>query len=72
MYKTLDDLCKAIVDFTDKFQADEWPSLKDHTEVAYFRYLSKVYFDALNNPPEGVIGVGKITYAEKQLVLAQM
>jgi hypothetical protein len=33
--------------------------------------LVNLYFDALYNPPEGVIGVGAITYAERQLILAQ-
>ena len=33
--------------------------------------LIKVYFDALENPPLGVIGVGAITYAENTLVAYQ-
>ena len=33
--------------------------------------LVAVYFDALHNPPEGIIGVGAITYAEQCLVAAQ-
>lgn len=71
MYKTLDDLCKAILDYTKEFEVNEWPSLKGHIEVVKFKYLSKVYFDALNNPPEGIIGVGAITYAECMLIAAQ-
>jgi len=34
--------------------------------------LIKVYFDALNNPPLGVIGVGAITYAEDALIAYQL
>jgi hypothetical protein len=34
--------------------------------------LIKLYWESYYNPPEGVIGVGKITYAEKQIVLAQV
>ena len=33
--------------------------------------LIKVYFDALETPPLGVIGVGAITYAENTLVAYQ-
>lgn len=33
--------------------------------------LISAYFDALYNPPEGVIGVGAITYAEQMLIAAQ-
>ena len=33
--------------------------------------LFDLYFESLHNPPEGVIGVGAITYAEQQLLLAQ-
>ena len=42
--------------------AEEWITLAD---------LVDVYFDAIHNPPEGVVGVGAITYAERQLMLAQ-
>ena len=71
MYKTLDDLCRAVLDYTKEYEENEWPNLKEHIEVIKFRRLSKVYFDALNNPPEGVIGVGAITYAEDMLIAAQ-
>ena len=33
--------------------------------------LVKIYFDALYNPPEGVIGVGAISYVEQKLREAQ-
>ena len=33
--------------------------------------LLVVYFDAMHNPPDGVIGVGAITYAEQMLIAAQ-
>jgi hypothetical protein len=33
--------------------------------------LVKLYWNSYYNSPEGVIGVGRITYAERQLVLAQ-
>jgi len=31
-----------------------------------------VYFDALDNPPQGVIGVGAVTYAEQALIDYQL
>jgi len=34
--------------------------------------LIGVYFDALDNPPLGVIGVGAITYAEQALIDHQL
>lgn len=43
----------------------------DKQDFSDLRKLVEVYYDALNNPPEGVIGVGAITYAEQKLVEAQ-
>jgi hypothetical protein len=40
--------------------------------VALLRRLYHVYFDALHNPPQFVIGVGAITYAQEMLVNAQL
>ena len=34
--------------------------------------LIGVYFDALENPPLGVIGVGAVTYAEQALIDYQL
>jgi hypothetical protein len=45
---------------------------EDHEQVRLLQRLIKTYFDALHNPPDGVIGVGAITYAEQQLVAAQL
>jgi hypothetical protein len=70
-YKTIDDLEKAIVEYTEQFCAEVWPSLKDTPEVREFNHIFKVYRDAYNNPPDGVIGVGKITYAEQKMIEAQ-
>lgn len=50
--------------------AMSWASLSEG-EKDTLKDLVDVYFAALNNPPEFVIGVGAITYAEQQLVLAQ-
>lgn len=40
----------------------------DEAQLKALVDLLRVYFDALNNPPDGVIGVGAITYAESALV----
>jgi hypothetical protein len=46
--------------------------LDDTDSVAMFRHLIAVYFDALHNPPQSVIGVGAISYAQEMLVKAQL
>ncbi len=62
IYTDLEALAHAVLqmDVTDK------------DEVAALQRLVQIYFDALHNPPEGVIGVGAITYAQEQLVAAQL
>jgi hypothetical protein len=50
--------------------AGAWASLSQADKDNLIK-LAKVYFNALNNPPEGVIGVGAITYAEQQMLIAQ-
>lgn len=62
MYHTMDDLVEGamIIKTLNKAEKKE---LQD---------LIKLYWESYYNPPEGVIGVGKITYAEKQIVLAQV
>ena len=45
--------------------------MTDTAKVAEYRRLINVYFSAYHNPPEGVIGVGAISYAEYQLIKAQ-
>jgi len=47
-------------------------NLDDKPSVERYRKLIKVYWDAYHNPPEGVIGVGCITYAEEALIDAQL
>jgi len=60
-YRNVDDLVEGAM---------IWGTLTDqeHTKL---KDLINTYWDAYHNPPEGIIGVGKITYAEQQLVLAQ-
>ena len=47
------------------------PVKGDEPELERFSYLLQVYYQAQENPPEGVVGVGAITYAEQKLVEAQ-
>lgn len=61
MYKDLDALSAAMVEV----------DLKDEAAVDKLSVLVGVYFDALYGPPEGVIGVGAISYAEYKLMEAQ-
>lgn len=46
-----------------------WADADPDTQL--IRRLYQVYTDAMANPPEGVIGVGIITYAEQKMVEAQ-
>jgi hypothetical protein len=61
IYTDLGSLCEGVV------QCDT----DDKNSVSMFKVLIAVYFDALDNPPEGVIGVGAISYAQEMLVNAQ-
>jgi hypothetical protein len=46
--------------------------MTDAAQVETFRRLLNVYMTASHNPPDGVVGVGIITYAEQQLIAAQV
>ena len=61
-YASLSELAQALdhIDMTDTDQIER------------FRRLIRVYMDASQNPPDGVVGVGVITYAEAALVSAQV
>jgi hypothetical protein len=45
--------------------------IEDSQGMAKLKDLFDVYQSALNYPPQGVIGVGTITYAEQMLVAYQ-
>jgi hypothetical protein len=53
--------------FSDLVALAESIDINDPSAKNHFRDLFHVYNTALNNPPEGVIGVGAITYAEQKL-----
>ena len=46
--------------------------LSDDKQVNKLRRLVQTYWDAYHNPPEGIIGVGAITYAQDALIEAQL
>jgi hypothetical protein len=62
IYTDRDALLSAAV----QLSADDTESLRRLGE------LFRVYYDALHSPPDGVIGVGAITYAEQKLIDYQM
>lgn len=61
MYRNLDDLMERVPMF----------KTMTHEEQSELIGLVKLYWNSYYNSPEGIIGVGRITYAEQQLVLAQ-
>lgn len=44
----------------------------DKLQLQALGRLVAIYFDALHNPPDGVIGVGAISYAEAMLIDRQL
>lgn len=62
LYTDLPSLLSAAV----QLPADDTESLRRLGE------LIRVYQSALHNPPDGVIGVGAITYAEQALINHQL
>lgn len=68
IYKNRDEVLQAYLDW---LEAQPSPVTGDEPELAHFRNLLQVYYKALSNPPEGIIGVGAITYAQYKLQEAQ-
>ena len=62
IYTDLEALCQAL------WEADK----SDPDGVKELVRLTKVYWQAFQNPPEGIIGVGAITYAQEALIAAQL
>lgn len=61
LYDTLDSLCAGL----------SGADLSDPNVAKSFQGLIKTYFNALHNPPKGIVGVGAITFAECTLVKYQ-
>lgn len=64
IYRTLTELVHAWAELCDKGE-------QASPEGVRVADLVKTYFNAQNSPPEGVIGVGAITYAEDMIVAKQ-
>ena len=57
--------------FSDLVELAASMDVNDEAAKRQWRDLFYVYNTALNNPPEGVIGVGAITYAQQELAKYQ-
>lgn len=68
IYKTRDEIIEAYLTW---LEAQPKPVTGLEPEASHFRHLLGVYHQAVCDPPEGVIGVGAITYAEQKLLEAQ-
>lgn len=68
IYRTRDEVLRAYLEW---LEAQPKPVTGNEPELERFRYLLEVYYEAHANPPEGIIGVGAITYAQQKLVEAQ-
>ena len=68
IYKNQSELTAAFSEWLDTIRS---PLQGDEPELVEFRRLFKVYQDALQNSPEGIIGVGAITYAEQKMLEAE-
>jgi hypothetical protein len=70
MIRTFDELCGVIANEMNGMKTEE--EIRNSVELMRLAELVKVYFEAEGNPPEGIIGVGAITYAEQMLQAAQV
>lgn len=68
-YRTFDDLCKAIFEEMQGMTTEQ--EIKESEILQRLAHLAHVYMEAERNPPDGIIGVGAITYAESVLQEAQ-
>ena len=68
IYKDCGELLRGYMDF---LESRSTPIPPNDPEAMRFSQLMHIYYQAQTNPPEGVIGVGAITYAEQKLVEAQ-
>lgn len=68
IYRTRDEIIEAYLTW---LESQTKPVTGLEPEASHFRHLLGVYHQAVCDPPEGIIGVGAITYAEQKLVEAQ-
>ena len=61
IYKNGNDLLQAVIGV----------DISNTEGLKHLHSLCDIYYDALTNPPPGVIGVGAISYAERVLIAEQ-
>lgn len=75
IYRNFDELLNASLDIMDKHICDDIEvfaaGVNGDAEFLRIKAMMQVYNDAERNPPEGVIGVGAISYAEFVLQMVQ-
>ena len=75
IYRNFKELLNASLDVMDRHNCDDLAMfaerLSGDAEFLHLKELLQVYNDAERNPPEGVIGVGAISYAEFVLQVVQ-
>jgi hypothetical protein len=69
VFRNFDDLCKAIFEEMKGMKTEQ--EIRESATLRRLAELASIYMEAESNPPEGVIGVGCITYAEQMLQAAQ-
>jgi hypothetical protein len=71
IYNNFDELIAGMWQWMEWRNEIGEPVSPDESSVEEFMRLINTYFYAKDNPPEGSIGVGAITYAEHKLREAQ-
>lgn len=75
IYRNFKELLDAMLSAMVKHNCDDLTEFADRVnsdvELLRLKELMKVYNDAERNPPDGVIGVGAISYAEFVLQVVQ-
>ena len=75
IYRNFQELLDAMLSVMDRHNCDDLAVFAERcsgdAEFLRLKELSQVYNDAERNPPNGVIGVGAISYAEFVLQLVQ-
>lgn len=79
VYTNFESLCFVMFEIMNKAETQFGADIEakkafydTDPETVYLRELFKVYNHAKENPPEGIVGVGAITYAEEKLIEFQL
>lgn len=75
IYRNFKELLNASLDIMDKHICDDISvfaeRINSDADFVRLKELLRIYNDAERNPPDGVIGVGAISYAEFVLQVVQ-